>query len=160
MEKKIRKAVRCYCFDGDKVLAIKYKEGNKKAGYFDIPGGKIEGNENSVEAAIRETKEETSVIVSDLKFRGKVRVEYPKRIIDFDVFYTNTYVGDPKESMENTSSFEEINMLLDNDKILSHMMLIDRFHIDALTNDNTEFYMYLNIDEDEKILENNFSYII
>ena len=41
MNKPIRKAVRCYLIKDDKVAAIKYKDGNKKAGYYEIPGGKL-----------------------------------------------------------------------------------------------------------------------
>lgn len=39
--KPVRKAVRTFLFQGDKVMAIRYKNGNQK-GYLDIPGGKIE----------------------------------------------------------------------------------------------------------------------
>ena len=42
MDKPIRKAVRCYLIKDNKVVVTKYKENNKKAGYYEIPGGKIE----------------------------------------------------------------------------------------------------------------------
>lgn len=45
MDKPIRKAVRCYLVKDNKVVVTKYKEGKKKAEYYDIPGGKIEGEE-------------------------------------------------------------------------------------------------------------------
>ena len=54
MEKIIRKAVRCYLIKDNKVVVIKYKKENKKFGYYDIPGGKIEDGENSEQTAIRE----------------------------------------------------------------------------------------------------------
>ena len=38
---RVRKAVRCSLIKDDKVLVTKYKEGNKKSEYYDIPGGKI-----------------------------------------------------------------------------------------------------------------------
>ena len=40
IDKPIRKAVRCYLIKDNKVVATKYKEGNQKAGYYEIPGGK------------------------------------------------------------------------------------------------------------------------
>ena len=47
MDKPIRKAVRCYLVKDNKVVVTKYKEGNKKAGYYEIPGGKIEEGETT-----------------------------------------------------------------------------------------------------------------
>lgn len=49
MDKPIRKAVRCYLIKDNKVVVTKYKESNKKAGYYEIPGGKIEEGEMVLE---------------------------------------------------------------------------------------------------------------
>lgn len=57
MEKQIRKAVRCYLIKDEKIVVIKYKKGNKKFGYYDIPGGKIEKGETPEQTAIREMEE-------------------------------------------------------------------------------------------------------
>lgn len=53
MDKPIRKAVRCYLVKDNKVVVTKYKEGKKKAGYYDIPGGKIEGEETPEQTAMK-----------------------------------------------------------------------------------------------------------
>ena len=45
MEKKVRKAVKCFLIRNNKVVVTKYKAGNRKEGYYDIPGGKIEEGE-------------------------------------------------------------------------------------------------------------------
>lgn len=45
MDKPIRKAVRCFLIKNNQVVVIKYKQGNRKQGYYDIPGGKIETGE-------------------------------------------------------------------------------------------------------------------
>lgn len=47
MDKPIRKAVRCYLIKDNKVVVTKYKESNKKARYYEIPGGKIEEGETT-----------------------------------------------------------------------------------------------------------------
>lgn len=115
----VRKAVRCYLIKDDKVLVTKYKEGNKKSEYYDIPGGKIEEGENPEQTAIREMKEETGIKVRNLKYKGNMIVEYPNRIFDFDVFITNESEGKPQEYEENTSEWIGIRELLQKEKILN-----------------------------------------
>ncbi len=125
MDRPIRKAVRCYLIKDEKVVVTKYKEGNKKIGYYDIPGGKIEEGETPEQTAIREMKEETGLKVRDLKYKGNMIIEYPNRIFDFDIFIANESEGEPQEFEENTSEWIEINELLQKEKILSNIMKID-----------------------------------
>lgn len=152
MEKPIRKAVRCYLIKDKKVVVTKYKEGNKKEGYYDIPGGKIEEEETPEKTAIREMKEETGLKVGNLKYKGKMIIEYPNRIFDFDVFITNENEGEPQEFEENTSEWIEINELLQKEKILSNIMILDRFFIKGLIDAQYNFKMYIQVDEKENIL--------
>lgn len=63
MDKPVRKAVRCYLIKDNKVVVTKYNKGNKKEGYYDIPGGKIENGELLKQTAIREVFEETGCTV-------------------------------------------------------------------------------------------------
>lgn len=73
--KNIRKAVRTFLINDNNVICIEYKKND--IGFIDIPGGKIEDNENSVQAAIREFKEETGINITNLKKIGKAIIEYP-----------------------------------------------------------------------------------
>lgn len=157
MDKPIRKAVRCYLIKDNKVVATKYKEGNKKAGYYEIPGGKIEEGETSIQTAIREMKEEVGVDVKNLKYKGNMITEYPNRIYEFDVFVTNECEGEPQEFEENTAEWIEINELLQKEKLLSNVMILDRFFIKGLYEDKN-FNMYIRVDEDENILEVKYLY--
>ena len=152
MDVPIRKAVRCYLIKDNKVVVTKYKEGNKKFGYYDIPGGKIEEGENPEQTAIREMKEETGLKVGNLKYKGNMIIEYPNRIFDFDVFITNESEGKPQEFEENTSEWIEINELLQKEKILSNIIILDRFFIKRLIDDKYNFKMYIQVDEKENIL--------
>ena len=61
----------------NKVVAIKYTTNNK--GFYDIPGGKIENNETSIDAAIREFKEETTIDIRNPKYADNLIVEYPNK---------------------------------------------------------------------------------
>lgn len=59
-------------FVGDKVLMVKNPEG-----MWGFPKGHREDNETPIEAAIRETQEETGIIVpDDIKPLGKASIEY------------------------------------------------------------------------------------
>ena len=157
MEKTKRKAVRCYLIKDNKVVVTKYKENNKKAGYYEIPGGKIEDGETPQQTAIREMKEETGLIIKNLKYKGNLIIEYPNRVFDFDMFLCNECEGEPQEFEENTSEWIEINELLKKEKILSNIMILDRFFIKGLTDDKYNFTMHIHVDENENILDVEYS---
>lgn len=158
VEKKVRKAAKCYLIKEDKVLVTRYKEKNLKAGYYDIPGGKIEDGELATDAAIREVKEETDVTVKNLKYSGNLIVEYPNRIFDFDIFVTNDFEGTPKNFEANEAFMIEIEELLKKEKVLSNILLLDRFFINGLIDEETNFNMYIRVEENENILEVKYLY--
>ena len=156
MDKPIRKAVRCFLIKDNKVVVTKYKEGNKKAGYYEIPGGKIEEGETPEQTAIREMKEETGLKIKNLKNKGKMIIEYPDRIFDFDVFLCNESEGKPQNFEENTSEWIEIKELLKKEKILSNIMILDRFFIKGLIDEQCKFKIWIQVDEEENILGVNY----
>lgn len=155
MNKPRRKAVRCYLIKDNNVVAIKYKQGNKE-GYYDIPGGKIEEGELPEQTAIREMKEETGLDVRNLKYKGNMIIEYPNRIYDFDVFVAGESEGEPQEFEENTSEWIEIQELLQKERILSNIIVLNRFFIKGLIDDTYNFNMYIEEDEQENILNINY----
>ena len=159
MTKPIRKAVRCYLIDNNKVITIKYKKGNKKEDYYDIPGGKIENGELPEQTAIREMKEETGIEIKNPKYKGNIIVEYPDRIYDFDIFITNNYKGEPQEFEENTSEWIDIKTLLQKEKILSNLMILNKFFIKGLINDEYNFKLKIEEDEEENISNINYNII-
>ena len=156
MDKTTRKAVRCYLIKDNKIVVTKYKTGNKKEGYYDIPGGKIENGELPEQTTIREMREETGIEIRNVKYRGNMVVEYPNRIFDFDVFICNEYKGEPQHFEENESLWIDINELLQKEKILSNIIILNKFFIKGLLDENTNFDMYIKVDEDENILENRY----
>lgn len=157
MEKPVRKAVRCYLIKENEVMVTKYKEQNKKAGYYDIPGGKIEEGEAPQQTVIREMKEETGIEVTNPKYKGKMLIEYPNRIFDFDVFIARDYKGEPQDFEENTSEWIDITKLLQKEKILSCIMILDRFFIKGLIDEKCTFIMHIKVDEQENILNIKYS---
>ena len=152
MDKPIRKAVRCYLIKDNEVVVTKYKKGNKKEGYYDIPGGKIEEGEIPKQTAIREMKEETGIEIQNLKYKGIMTIEYPDRMFIFDTFISKEYEGEPQEFEENTSEWIDIDELLKKEKILSNIILLDKFFIKGLIDDNRNFNLHIKVDEQENIL--------
>jgi mutator mutT protein len=152
MDKPIRKAVRCYLIKDNEVVVTKYKKDNKKEGYYDIPGGKIEEGESPKQTAIREMKEETGIEIQNLKYKGIMTIEYPDRLFIFDTFITKEYEGEPQEFEENTSEWIDIDELLKKEKILSNIILLDKFLIKGLIDDNRNFNLHIKVDEQENIL--------
>lgn len=115
--------------------------------------GKLKKVKNLKKTAIREMKEETELKVKNLKYKGNMIIEYPNRIFDFDVFITNESEGEPQEFEENASEWMEIEKLLQKEKILSNIMILDRFFIKGLADDKYNFKMYIQVDEKENILD-------
>lgn len=113
--KQVRKAVRTFLINDNKVIVIKYKT-NKNMNYYDIPGGKVEENESAIDASIREFKEETGIEVINQKYKGNVIIEYPNIVFDFDIYLVNDYKGNPQEFDENYSMWINIEDLLSENK--------------------------------------------
>lgn len=156
MSKPVRKAVRCYLIKNDKIIVTKYKEPNKKAGYYEIPGGKIEEGELPEQTAIREMQEETGIIVKDLKNKGNLTIEYPDRKFEFVVFLADDYQGKPLQFEDNSSAWIDINHLLQKEKILASIQLLKKEYINGLINENYTFSMHIKVSEQENILDINY----
>ena len=105
------RCVLTYVMDGDNVLLILKKRGLGD-GYYNAPGGHIELEETSTEAAIRETKEDTGLTVSDLKERGTLRFQFKDgmRMVCY-VFTTSVWEGDLKECDEAKPFWADKNNL-------------------------------------------------
>lgn len=156
MDKPVRKAVRCYLIKDDRIVVTKYNEPNKKAGYYEIPGGKIEEGELPEQTAIREIQEETGIIVKNLKNKGNLTIEYPDRKFEFVVFLADDYQGKPLQFEDNSSAWIDINHLLQKEKILASIQLLKKEYINGLINENYTFNMYIKVNEQENILDINY----
>ena len=84
-------------------------------------------------------------------------IEYPDRKFIFDTFISDEYEGEPQEFEENTSEWIDIKELLQKEKILSNIMILDRFFIKGLIEDNYNFSMHIVVDEQENILDVDYS---
>ena len=73
--------------NGDKILLCKRNK-NPYKGLFNFVGGKIEENENGLDAAYRELEEETSITKSDITLSHFMDFTYY-----FEDLYLEVYVG-------------------------------------------------------------------
>lgn len=81
----------------DEVLLLRRTPGDYwAAGLWAYPGGRPEEGETPQQAAIRETKEETNLDVSELQ-EVKINLDRP-----VSIFYTRSYSGDVKIDFEHT----------------------------------------------------------
>lgn len=147
--KKVRKAVRTYLIDNNNVLVIKYTK-NDILGYFDIPGGKIENGESSTETSIREFKEETGIDILEQEKVGRLVIEYPDRIYDFEVFICTKYKGLPITTDENESLWININKILKEDLIFASIYMLDEKHLNLLF--NKSFDVHFVVDSNNKLI--------
>ena len=93
----MRGAVVVILDDDDKVLLLARTPGNYwAAGKWAYPGGKLESGETPKQAAIRETKEEANLTVSDLRDL-KLKVDIP-----LAMYYTRSYSGSIEIDFEHT----------------------------------------------------------
>jgi 8-oxo-dGTP diphosphatase len=63
MSKPHRIAAGGITFKGNSVLLVRYRDSDNSGTYLVGPGGALEDHENVIQAIIRETKEETGIIV-------------------------------------------------------------------------------------------------
>ena len=160
IEKPIRKAVRCYLIKDGKILVVKYKNDNNKKDFYDIPGGKIEEGETPEQTVIREMNEETGVKPQKIKNKGRMVIEYPKKIFDLKIFYTDEYEGENQEFEDNISEWIEIDKLLKEDKILPNSLILNRFFINGLIKEELNFDMHIVVDDLENIISVEYKIIL
>ena len=89
-----------YLVDGDKVLLIDKKRG-LGTGYINAPGGHIEPDELADEAARREFKEETGLVLKSLRRRGELFFQFKDGMAEHAyVYVAHGYEGTLTECEE------------------------------------------------------------
>jgi 8-oxo-dGTP diphosphatase len=100
-------------FDGDKVLL------GKKSNGFWLPGGHANTDESSLDAAVRELKEETNLDVSDLKlFYSKISEEKIVNIYVCKKYSGNAQADDDLEEVHWFNVNELPEMRLDGNELV------------------------------------------
>lgn len=150
--KPVRKAVRTFLIEENKVIVIKYTTDDYKKDFYDIPGGGLEAGEMAEQTAIREFKEEAGMEIINPKYAGNLVIEYPDRIFDMDIFITSEYKGNPKETTENIAEWIGIDELLKKEKKFTEIYLLDQEHKNHLFN-RTNFKWHFIADNEHNKLD-------
>ena len=91
------------------------KENGPLNGFLEFPGGKIEANEQPIEAALRELKEETGVELtkSDLKLFKLIPFKYPDRTVSLFIFITYANFTSPLGQWKSLKYLEPLKEIKD-----------------------------------------------
>lgn len=104
--KKIHAAIGVIYHPEDKnlILAAKRSVDQSYAGYWGLPGGKIEPDEDPQLALHRELHEEVDITVLESEFIGTVRHNYPGFSVTLEIYKVIDYTGQVfnKEGQELT----------------------------------------------------------
>jgi len=107
----VDQAVLLFLFQGEQVLLIHKKRGLGK-GKINGPGGRLEAGESFLQAAIRETEEETGLVVSDLEEVGELSFVFTNgHSIFAKVFFAYQYRGEMVETEEADPFWHPWNQL-------------------------------------------------
>ena len=92
MDKKIVKVVAAVIKKDNKIYATQRGYGEFKGGW-EFPGGKIEENETSQEALIREIKEELETVIKVNDLIDTIEYDYPNFYLSMDCFWCEIVSG-------------------------------------------------------------------
>lgn len=107
----MRDATLCYVFEDGAGLFIEKKRGHGEGRYVG-PGGKVETDESITEAVIRETHEETSIVVESVEKFGELEFYFADDpFMRVHVFRTESFSGVAEESEEASPVWLETDSL-------------------------------------------------
>lgn len=81
--------------DRGRVLIAERPAGSHQAGWWEFPGGKIDGQESAYEGLVRELTEEIGIIVHAAHELLSYTHEYPERFVTLHVFVVESFSGQP-----------------------------------------------------------------
>jgi 8-oxo-dGTP diphosphatase len=123
--------VAAVILNAQRQILVTQRPGQKTySGYWEFPGGKIEPNETSYQALVRELKEELNIQVLSAEPWQKLEYAYPEKIVSLDLWIVKQFSGEP-QSMENQAfqwvavdELEAIDFLPANKMILGEVATI------------------------------------
>lgn len=88
-------AVAIIVDDQQRILITQRPSHVPHGGFWEFPGGKLEDNETSESALIREIKEEVGLDVLKYQYLGIIHHQYPGKSVELIVFMVTHFTGKP-----------------------------------------------------------------
>ena len=82
--------------ESEQILIAKRQDHQFMAGFWELPGGKIEGNETTKETIIRELNEELGIEVNALSLHQTMQYSYTDRVVELTIYNIDNYLNTPK----------------------------------------------------------------
>ena len=111
------------------IFISRRKKNQFMSGYWELPGGKVENNEDLSSALKRELFEEIGIKIEKFSLIQTIQQQYPKRIIDLSIYVIDKYSGTPvgKEGQDfswcSIEKFKEYKLLPTMWKIIKRLSL-------------------------------------
>lgn len=96
MKKTIHVAVGIVVNDEKKILIAKRPEDSHQGGLWEFPGGKVEKNESTFDALVREFREEVDINIQEASPFIKINHDYIDKSVVLDVWQSEKFTGDAK----------------------------------------------------------------
>jgi len=97
--------------DSGQILIAKRQDHQFMAGFWELPGGKVESNESEQQAIIRELREELGIVVTDLSIHQTMVYHYTDRIVELSIYTINQYQHIPKGIEGQEIAWVDVNQL-------------------------------------------------
>lgn len=108
----------------DKILLSKRSTGDANVfGKWEFPGGKVEQDENELEAIEREIKEELELIIEAKEFIINNICEYPNKVVNLKLYSCNYISGEFKLHDHSEYEWVDKNKILEYDLALADIPL-------------------------------------
>ncbi|TNF65928.1 MAG: 8-oxo-dGTP diphosphatase MutT [Gammaproteobacteria bacterium] len=95
----------------NQVCLTQRKKDTHLAQYWEFPGGKVENNETSERALVRELSEEINIKPLNYKAYHKLKYDYPERSVCLSFYLIDDYVGEIKANENQALKWVEVNQL-------------------------------------------------
>ncbi|NOH71447.1 8-oxo-dGTP diphosphatase MutT [Vibrio pectenicida] len=79
----------------NEVFITKRPEDKHKGGFWEFPGGKVEDNETTAQAIIRELDEEVGIQVTKQSLFEHLEYDYPDKSLEFDFILVTDFENQP-----------------------------------------------------------------
>ena len=97
--------------ESGQLLIAKRQDHQFMAGFWELPGGKVEPQESDQEAIIRELQEELGIVATSLSLHQTMVYQYTDRIIELGIYNIDNYRNIPKGAEGQEISWTAIKNL-------------------------------------------------